>query len=135
MQSECGNNKTTRQIKVTVKPTFLKDRSLPQDDYYVWTYHVTIENLGMEYITLRNRYWRITDARGHTEEVRGEGVVGEQPYLRPGDKFEYSSGTPLTTASGIMMGTYEMETDGGELFDVEIPPFSLDSPHEISPVN
>lgn len=135
MEAAVDYSKITRHIKVTVQPAYLKDRSIPQDDYFVWAYHVTIENRGMEYVTLRNRHWRITDARGHTEEVQGEGVVGEQPHLRPGDKFEYSSGTPLTTASGIMMGSYEMETDGGEMFDVEIPAFSLDSPHEISPVN
>lgn len=95
----------------------------------MWAYQVKIENLGQSTVQLRNRYWHITDAGGRVQEVRGAGVVGEQPVLRPGEKFEYTSGTPLPTPSGIMTGTYQMESDSGERFDVRVPAFSLDSPY------
>ncbi len=121
---------TTRTIRVTVKPVYLDDQSSPSEDHYVWAYHVRIENLGIETVRLRDRHWRITDARGRVQEVRGAGVVGEQPVLKPGEAFEYTSGTPLNTPSGIMVGDYAMETDGGEKFTVAIPAFSLDSPHQ-----
>lgn len=121
---------TTRDIRITVEPYYLDDQSSPSDDHYVWAYHVKIENIGHETVQLLNRHWRITDAMGRMQEVRGAGVVGEQPVLDPGESFEYTSGTPLATPSGIMVGTYEMQTDGGERFDVEIPAFSLDSPHQ-----
>jgi len=120
---------TTRSIKITVKPTYLEDQSSPTDNHYVWAYHVRIENGGEETVQLRRRHWRITDAIGRVQEVRGPGVIGEQPILGPGQTFEYTSGTPLSTPSGIMVGTYEMETPRGECFDVAIPAFSLDSPH------
>ena len=120
---------TTRAIAVTVKPTYLDDQSSPSDDHYVWAYEVRIENQGAETVRLRSRYWRITDAMGRVQEVRGPGVVGEQPVLRPGQAFEYRSGTPLTTPSGIMVGSYRMETPLGESFEVAIPAFSLDCPH------
>jgi ApaG protein len=96
---------------------------------------VRIENKGEEAVQLRNRYWRITDALGRVQEVRGAGVVGEQPLLRPGQSFEYTSGTPLPTPSGIMTGSYEMEGSNGEKFSVAIPAFSLDSPHQQIRVN
>ena len=120
----------TRQIKVTVKPFYLEDQSSPDENHFVWAYHVRIENGGQDTVQLRNRYWRITDAMGRVQEVRGPGVVGEQPVLNPGDDFEYTSGTPLQTPSGIMVGTYQMEASDGEYFDVDIPAFSLDSPHQ-----
>jgi ApaG protein len=120
----------TRSIKVTVVPTYLEDQSSPEDNHYVWAYRVRIENLGDETVQLRSRYWRITDAFGRIQEVRGPGVVGEQPVLHPGETFEYRSGTPLDTPSGIMVGAYRMETDGGERFEVAVPPFSLDSPYQ-----
>ena len=126
---------TTRAIAVTVKPTFLEEQSSPTEDYYVWAYQVRIENHGGETVQLRSRYWRITDASGRVQEVRGEGVVGEQPVLQPGQTFEYTSGTPLTTPSGIMVGSYRMETQQGETFEVAIPAFSLDSPHEAIRLN
>lgn len=126
---------TTRAIQVTVKPIFLEDQSSPEDNHFVWAYRVRIENHGSETVQLRNRHWRITDANGRLQEVRGAGVVGEQPVLRPGESFEYTSGTPLSTPSGIMVGAYEMETSGGELFDVAIPAFSLDSPHQAVRLN
>jgi len=122
-------DKTTRAIRVTVKPSFLEDQSSPDENYYVWAYRVQIENQGPETVQLRDRYWRITDGFGRVQEVRGPGVVGEQPVLKPGERFEYTSGTPLATPSGIMLGTYRMETAAGESFEVEIPAFSLDSPH------
>ena len=123
-------SETTRAIRVVVKPTYLEDQSSPTDNRYVWAYHVRIENQGGETVQLRRRHWRITDAIGRIQEVKGPGVVGEQPVLGPGQSFEYTSGTPLATPSGIMVGTYEMETPAGECFDVVVPPFSLDSPHQ-----
>jgi len=121
---------TTRSIKVTVKPFYLEDQSSPAENHYVWAYHVRIENKGGETVQLRRRHWRITDALGRMQEVKGSGVVGEQPILAPGGSFEYTSGTPLPTPSGIMVGSYEMETKAGESFDVAVPAFSLDSPHQ-----
>jgi ApaG protein len=123
-------SETTRAIRVVVKPTYLEDQSSPTENRYVWAYHVRIENQGGETVQLRRRHWRITDAIGRVQEVKGPGVVGEQPVLGPGQSFEYTSGTPLATPSGIMVGTYEMETPTGEFFDVVVPPFSLDSPHQ-----
>jgi len=123
-------SQTTNSILVTVEPTYLDDQSSPDEDHYVWAYSITIENQGAEVVQLKNRYWHITDARGHIQEVRGPGVIGEQPVLKPGESFEYTSGTPLGTPSGIMAGTYEMTTDNGELFDVDVPAFSLDSPFQ-----
>jgi ApaG protein len=121
---------TTRGITVTVRPIYLEDQSSPSENHYVWAYQVRIENGGAEQVQLINRYWRITDAIGRVQEVRGAGVVGEQPTLAPGNAFEYTSGTPLATPSGIMVGAYEMETQGGERFDAAVPAFSLDSPHQ-----
>jgi ApaG protein len=121
---------STRSILVTVEPEYLDDQSSPDEDHYVWAYSIRIENQGMETVRLRNRYWHITDAQGRVQEVRGPGVVGEQPTLGPGESFEYTSGTPLATPSGIMLGAYEMETKTGEMFDVVVPPFSLDSPFQ-----
>lgn len=127
--------KMTRGIVVRVTPMFLADQSAPDENYYVWAYQVQIENRGEIAVQLRDRHWRITDARGRLQEVRGPGVVGEQPVLKPGQSFEYTSGTPLPTPSGIMVGSYGMETPDGARFDVAIPAFSLDSPHEISRPN
>ena len=121
---------TTHGIRVTVQPVYLDEQSSPEEGQYVWAYQVRIENLGAVTMRLRNRYWSITDARGRTQEVRGPGVVGEQPVLRPGDSFEYTSGCPLPTPSGIMVGSYEMEAEDGERIEVAIPAFSLDSPHQ-----
>ena len=126
---------TTRLITITVVPTYLDDQSSPEESHYVWKYHVRIENNGEDTVQLRTRYWRITDAVGRVQEVRGPGVVGEQPVLKPGKSYEYTSGTPLPTPSGIMTGTYQMETDGGDRFDIAIPAFSLDSPHQAARLN
>ncbi|MBM3602126.1 MAG: Co2+/Mg2+ efflux protein ApaG [Alphaproteobacteria bacterium] len=128
-------SETTQSIKVTVKPIYLDDQSSPTENHFVWAYHVRIENQGPSTVQLRKRHWRITDSLGRTQEVRGDGVVGEQPVLKPGDSFEYTSGTPLPTPSGIMVGTYQMESSDGGHFDVRIPAFSLDSPHQARQVN
>jgi ApaG protein len=123
-------NETTRSIRVTVEPIYLDDQSSPSDNHYVWAYQIRIENESADTVQLLHRYWRITDAQGRVQEVRGAGVVGEQPTLRPGESYEYASGTPLPTPSGIMVGSYEMETAQGTRFDVAVPAFSLDSPYE-----
>jgi ApaG protein len=120
---------TTRAITVTVQPFFLEEESVPEARHYVWAYHVRIENNGSETVQLKERTWTITDADGHVHEVHGDGVVGKQPVLAPGESFEYASGAPLTTPSGIMLGMYHMVSGSGEAFDVVIPAFSLDSPH------
>ena len=123
-------NQTTCGIRVQVEPTYLDEQSSPEEDYYVWAYQVTIENLGTETVQLINRYWQITDADGRVQEVRGPGVVGEQPVLHPGEAYEYTSGCPLTSPSGVMVGSYEMTTSRGQTLEVAIPAFSLDSPHQ-----
>lgn len=135
MGDDFGYSETTRDIRVSVEPTYLEDRSSPPDNHFVWAYHVRIENHGGETVQLRKRYWQITDSQGHMQEVRGPGVIGEQPVLEPGDAYEYTSGTPLGTPSGIMLGAYEMETPAGERFEVAIPAFSLDSPHQSRQMN
>ena len=126
---------TTRAIRITVKPFYLDDQSSPEDDHYVFAYQVRIENQGIETVQLRDRHWQITDSMGRTQEVHGAGVVGEQPVLNPGEAFEYMSGTPLSTPSGIMVGSYQMETGDGERFEVAIPAFSLDSPFAVRRLN
>ncbi|MCB2113669.1 MAG: Co2+/Mg2+ efflux protein ApaG [Parvularculaceae bacterium] len=127
--------RVTNGIRISVRPTYLEGQSEPDDDLYVWSYTVKIHNDSPESIRLRTRHWLITNAAGMTEEVRGIGVVGEQPLIRPGERFEYTSGAPLSTPSGIMVGRYGMESDKGILFDVDIPAFSLDSPYERRKVN
>ena len=118
----------SRAIEVKVTPRFLPDRSSPEDGYFFWAYTITLTNLGQETVQLKTRHWRITDAHGRLQEVRGAGVVGKEPVLRPGEDFEYTSGVPLPTPSGFMNGTYGMVTEAGEPFDIDIPPFSLDTP-------
>ena len=117
----------TRKIEVTVTPRFVSERSSPTNGYYFWTYTIDVANLGSETVQLKTRHWRITDAHGRLQEVRGPGVVGEEPTLKPGESFEYTSGVPLPTPSGFMAGSYGMVTAAGEHFDIEIPAFSLDS--------
>lgn len=119
---------TTRAIVVTVTPQYLPDQSEPAKSQYMWAYQVRIENKGDVAVQLRSRYWKITDGLGRQQEVRGPGVVGKTPVLRPGEMFEYTSGTPLSTPSGFMGGTYQMVNESGEAFDIEIPTFSLDTP-------
>jgi len=123
--------KTTRGIRVSVRSFYLEDQSEPDEGHYVWAYRVKIENQGREPVQLLRRTWRITDARGKTQQVDGDGVGGERPLLDPGESFEYTSGTPLSTPSGFMVGAYHMVVPAsGEKFDVAIPAFSLDSPHQ-----
>ncbi|MGZ0247946.1 MAG: Co2+/Mg2+ efflux protein ApaG [Alphaproteobacteria bacterium] len=125
----------TREIRVQVEPIYLDDQSEPDDAQYVWAYRVQIENEGTETVQLLTRYWHITDGMGRVQEVRGAGVIGEQPVLNPGESYEYTSGTPLPTPSGIMKGSYQMSTPSGEKFDIEVPAFSLDCPHEARHLN
>jgi ApaG protein len=126
---------TTKQIRISVTPEYLKDQSDPADARYFWSYRVSIENQGGGTVQLLTRHWRITDAKGVTVEVRGDGVVGKQPVLQPGQSFEYTSGTPLSTPSGIMVGSYNMRDDVGARFDVEVPAFSLDRPQDRRQLN
>jgi ApaG protein len=122
---------TTRDITIAVEPNFLEDQSEPEEGRFLWSYHVTIENRSEVTVQLLSRYWRITDARGRVREVRGEGVIGEQPVIAPGRVFEYTSGAPLETASGFMTGTYRMRASTGESFEVGIPMFALESPYAV----
>jgi ApaG protein len=126
---------TTRQIRVTVHPQFLENQSQPEESKYVWAYTITLQNRSDESVKLLTRHWIIIDGLGHTQDVKGDGVVGEQPLLRPGEQFEYTSGCPLSTPSGVMRGSYRMITAKGEGFDVVIPAFSLDSPYDHHSVN
>ncbi len=126
---------TTRAIQVTVEPSFLDEESSPEQSRYFWAYTIEISNLGKEVVRLRSRHWQITDANGHIEEVRGAGVVGKQPVLKPGETFAYTSGCPLTTPSGFMAGTYQMQNERGEMFSIDIPAFSLDLPDARHTVN
>ena len=125
----------TGSVVVRVEPQYLDEQSYPDQNIYVWAYHVEIENQGGEPIQLVNRFWKITDAMGRTQEVRGAGVVGEQPVIKPGSRYSYTSGTPLSTPSGIMLGSYEMSASPDKTFTVNIPAFSLDSPHESGKAN
>ena len=125
----------TRKIEVEVEPFYMEDRSDPAHNRYVWGYRVTIDNQSDELVQLLSRHWQITDALGRVEEVRGAGVVGDQPKLSPGDSYQYTSGCPLPTPSGIMVGSYTMQDGRGKAFDVAIPAFSLDMPGEKRTVN
>jgi ApaG protein len=125
----------TRGIRVRVTPRYLEEESRPDAQCFFWEYTVHIINESSDTVRLRARYWRITDAAGATEEVRGPGVVGKTPVLTPGTSFRYSSGCPLATPSGIMVGSYQMTTASGELFEVAVPAFSLDSPHTQQSLN
>jgi ApaG protein len=119
----------TRGIRVRATPKFLEEESSPDEGKFFWAYTIEISNEGEETVQLCSRHWRITDSDGRNDEVRGPGVVGKMPVLKPGESFRYTSGCPLETPSGIMVGTYSMTTDTGEQFNVNIPAFSLDSPH------
>ena len=125
----------TRKIEVTVTPRFVSERSSPGNSYYFWAYSIDIANRGIETVQLKTRHWRITDAFGRLQEVKGPGVVGEEPTLKPGESFEYTSGVPLPTPSGFMTGIYGMVTQAGEQFDIEVPAFSLDSSYAERTIN
>jgi ApaG protein len=119
---------TTRGVRVEVRTAYVPERSSPRDSQYFFAYRIRISNAGEETVQLVSRHWVITDGEGHTEHVRGPGVVGEQPVLEPGESFEYTSFCPLPTPIGTMQGTYQMVTPGGSAFDAEIAPFSLAVP-------
>jgi ApaG protein len=123
----------TRSIEVTVEPSYEESES--GNGRYFWSYTINITNGGSQIVQVRSRHWRITDGNGRIEEVKGAGVVGKQPVLKPGESFTYTSGCPLTTPSGIMVGTYQVETDGGERFNIAIPAFSLDLPDTPRTIN
>ncbi len=126
----------THGIAVSVRPFYLDDQSRPDENHFLWIYRVRIENRGPVPVQLLKRSWEITDARGRVQRVHGDGVVGEQPIIPPGATYEYQSGTPLATPSGVMAGVYHMiETESRQNFDVTIPAFSLDSPHQSGSVH
>lgn len=125
----------TRNIEVKVTPRFMSERSSPDTGYFFWAYTIEIVNHGGETVQLKTRHWRITDATGKQQEVRGAGVVGEQPTLKPGERFEYTSGVPLPTPSGFMAGTYGMISDAGERFEIDVPAFSLDCSYAERTIN
>ncbi len=125
----------TRGIRVSVTPQYLEAESRPEKNNYFWAYTIVIENEGREAAQLRSRYWHITDAAGRVSEVRGAGVVGEQPIIEPGGSYSYTSGCPLEAPSGIMVGRYQMVSETGEQFEIDIPAFSLDSPDGLGSIN
>src|ERR1041384_7517101 len=125
----------TRKIEVTVTPRYVSERSSPSNGYYFWAYTIDITNLGGETVQLKTRHWRITDALGRLQEVKGPGVVGEEPKLKPGESFENNSGGRLPTPSGFMAGTCGMVSAAGQHFDIEIPAFSLDSSYAERTIN
>lgn len=135
MTEKSTYSETTRAITIQVEPIYLEDQSVPEESHFVWAYHVRIENHGSETVQLLTRHWRIMDQSGNVQEVKGDGVVGEQPVLVPGDAFEYTSGTPLGTPSGIMSGSYHMQTADGDMFDAVVPAFSLDCPYHNAAVH
>ncbi len=125
----------THDVIVRVEPEFLGDQSSPSDNRYIWAYTIEIENQSAEDVQVVERYWQITDRDGQMQEVRGEGVVGEKPVLKPGEIFRYTSGAPLAAPSGVMLGSYQLENINGDRFDVDIPAFSLDSPFDPRSIN
>ena len=121
----------TRGVRVSVESSYAPERSSPASQQWFFLYTVTIANEGGDTVQLKTRHWIITDADNHVEEVRGPGVVGEQPMLRQGESFTYTSGCPLRTPFGIMEGTYQMVTTDGEAFDARIAPFALSEPYTV----
>ncbi len=126
------SNAITQGIRVTVSSSYLPERSSPTQREYVFAYTVKITNEGGETAQLRSRHWIITDGDGHVQEVKGDGVVGAQPVLRPGQTFEYTSGCALRTPRGTMHGTYQMAREDGRRFDAVIAPFALALPHSLN---
>jgi len=125
----------TDSVKITVTPIYMEDESIIDENYFIWTYNIIIENQGDKPVQLISRYWHITDGNGDVKEVRGSGVIGLQPTIKPSDKFEYNSGVQLNTASGMMEGFYEMVLEDGTLFKALIPAFSLDSDLQLARPN
>lgn len=122
---------TTRGVHVQVRSEYSADRSRPDEAQWFFLYTITISNRGEEPVQLLSRHWVITDGEGHVEEVRGPGVVGQQPVIAPGDSFTYTSGCPLTTSFGMMAGTYQMTTGSGESFEAVVAPFTLSEPYTV----
>lgn len=135
MDDDTTYEAVTRGIRVCVVPEFQEDQSSPDEAFYFWNYTVEIINESDQAVRLESRYWKITDAWGRTEEVEGAGVVGQTPRIAAGESFNYTSGCPLPTPSGIMVGSYNMVDDAGARFAIEIPAFSLDSPYMQRSVN
>ena len=125
----------TRDMEVMVEPFYLEQDSQPENSVYLWGYKVIIFNHRSQCVQLRHRHWKIIDSIGQNQEIEGEGVVGQQPFIKPGESFEYTSGAPLSTPSGIMSGHYTMQDDHGETFIIDIPAFSLDSPYQKRTLN
>ncbi|NQW00777.1 MAG: Co2+/Mg2+ efflux protein ApaG [Rhodospirillales bacterium] len=121
---------TTRGVSISVNPEYLEDQSEPANGRFTWAYHVQIENVGNQSVQILIRHWKITNIKGESHEVVGDGLVGQQPVLQPGDVFEYTSGTPLSTPSGFMSGSFHVVAEGGDVFDAVVPAFSLDSPQQ-----
>jgi ApaG protein len=119
----------TAGMVVRVEPQFLPGESRPEEGRYVWAYTIEIENRRVDPVQLISRFWRITDENGLTQEVRGDGVIGQQPVIAPGQSFRYTSAAPLAAPSGVMVGAYSMQRGDGEAFDIQVPLFALDSPH------
>ncbi|MBS0959258.1 MULTISPECIES: Co2+/Mg2+ efflux protein ApaG [Acetobacter] len=136
LSSVPGYKSETEGVQVMVQVFWLPEQSEPDEDLYCWAYRIRIENTGKASVRLTERTWYITDSSGHTECIHGEGVVGEQPVLKPKADFDYTSGVSLKTAGGFMSGTYLMrDVDTGRCFDIEIPAFSLDSPFQTQQVH
>jgi len=127
-----SNLSTSQSINVKAQSEYLADQSNPEAERYVFAYHVVISNDGEEPAKLVSRHWLITDGNNNVEEVKGDGVVGEQPWIAPGESFEYSSGAILKTPFGFMQGSYQMVTEEGSSFDAQIPPFTLARPNAIN---
>jgi ApaG protein len=127
----CSSEALTNNVRVEVESQYAPERSQPFQQKWFFHYTVRITNEGDESVQLISRHWIITDCNGHTDEVRGPGVVGEQPVLAPGESFQYTSGCPLRTPAGVMRGTYQMVTANGEHFDAEIAPFALNEPYTV----
>lgn len=126
----------TAGMIVRVEPSFMPEESKPEDGRYVWAYTIEIENRTPDPVKLLSRHWRITDENGLTQDVRGEGVIGQQPVIGPGQSFRYTSAAPLAAPSGVMMGEYSMQrVDNGHSFEIKVPLFALDSPHNSKMAN
>ncbi|MEM7729523.1 MAG: Co2+/Mg2+ efflux protein ApaG [Pseudomonadota bacterium] len=120
----------TRDVIVRVEPEYLAEQSSPSDGRFIWAYTVEIDNQSTDDLRVTGRYWHIADSRGQVQEVRGSGVVGEKPVVRAGEQFRYTSGAPLSAPSGMMSGSYRVEPEDGDAYDIDIPVFVLDSPFE-----
>jgi ApaG protein len=126
----------TAGMVVRVEPQFLPEESAPDENRFVWAYTIEIENRSLDPVQLVSRFWRITDENGISQEVRGAGVIGQQPVIEPGQSFRYTSAAPLAAPSGVMLGAYSMlRVDNGEAFDIAVPAFALDSPHQSRMLN